>query len=336
MNYGKVSVIVPVYNLENLVTRTIQSIQNQEYKNLEIILVDDGSDDNTLKIISKLQDTDSRIKVYHQVNSGVTVARLNGVRHSTGEWIGFVDGDDLIAPDMYARLVENAIRYGADISHCGYQMVFSDHTDYYYNTSRVIRQTNRAGIIDLLSGEYIEPGLWNKLYKRSLFDELIHTEKMDVSIKNMEDLLMNFYLFRQAEISIYEDFCPYYYIPRKGSAANSNLNEHILQDPGKVYKHIEEELINDRELFLVIHRRTIGEMVNVATRSYKGQKTFVRLYQAKARKWLHREAKNIFSYPYPIKKKILFLWAAVSPNSYKIVHILYGKVSGSSKKYRID
>ena len=115
----KISVVVPVFNIEKYVERCAYSILNQTYANLEIIMVDGSG-----KIIDQIAASDSRIKVIHKENGGVTSARMAGIKSATGEWIGFVDGDDEVEPDMFRHLLQNAIIYQADISHCGYQMPY--------------------------------------------------------------------------------------------------------------------------------------------------------------------------------------------------------------------
>ncbi|OUQ02420.1 hypothetical protein B5E92_14680 [Erysipelatoclostridium sp. An15] len=160
------SIIIPAYNIEPYIGRCLESLIIQTYKNLEIIVVDDGSTDNTLSIIKEYCNKDNRINVIHKKNEGVSVARLIGMKKASGEYIGFVDGDDIVEKDMFEFLINNAKKYGTDISHCGYVMDFPDgHSDYYYNTGRIIIQNNSKGLEDLLGGKYIEPGLCNKIYK---------------------------------------------------------------------------------------------------------------------------------------------------------------------------
>lgn len=244
----KISVIVPAYNNAPWLPATLDSILNQTYSNLEIVVVDDGSTDDTAAVLRTFAEKDSRIHPIRKANGGVTSARLLGVAESTGDWIGFVDGDDYIEPQMYARLMENALSHDADISHCGQQMVYPDGKVQYYYNSGVLRPQDRLlGLRDLLEETLIEPGLCNKLYKRSLFEGL--EEKMDISIKNNEDFLMNFYLFSMAEKSIFEDVCPYHYLIRQGSASRRRLNEHLIYDPIRVKEIIlrscDEELRDD-------------------------------------------------------------------------------------------
>ena len=111
-----ISVVVPAYNIAPYVEKSIASIIAQTYRNMEIIIVDDGSRDETGRILDDLAEKDSRIRVIHKENGGVTSARLRGIAEATGEWIGFVDGDDYIEPQMYERLLNNAFKYGAQIT----------------------------------------------------------------------------------------------------------------------------------------------------------------------------------------------------------------------------
>lgn len=105
MNGKLISVIVPVYNIAPYLPDCISSILRQSYTNIEVIAVDDGSTDDSWHILEKLAEVDNRLRVIHQENGGVTKARLTGIVSAQGEWIGFVDGDDVIEPDMYERLL---------------------------------------------------------------------------------------------------------------------------------------------------------------------------------------------------------------------------------------
>lgn len=232
-----ISVIVPCYNVADELERCVNSIRAQVFRNLEIILVDDGSTDGTLAAAQGLAEKDHRIICIHKENGGVTSARLAGIDAAHGEWIGFVDGDDEIEPDMYSHLLNNALSSGADISHCGYRMVFADgRVNYFHNTGVRIEQDRDRALTELLEGTLVEPGLWNKLFNKKLFSEL--ADKMDSAIRINEDLLMNFHLFRVSNKSVFEDFCPYHYVVRAVSASRSGLNKHRIYDPIKVKQQI--------------------------------------------------------------------------------------------------
>ena len=228
----RISVIVPAYNNAPWLPRCLDSLLEQSHTNLEIIVVDDGSQDDTAQILEKYATQDSRVRVIHKENGGVTAARLTGLTAAAGEWIGFVDGDDQVDPDMYQRLLKNADAYHADISHCGYRMVFADgRVNYFHNTGKIVQQDRDTGLSDLLSGTMIEPGLCNKLYRRELIENLLEDPSDLKNIRINEDLLMNFMLFKNAERSVFEDFCPYQYIVRDNSASRQKLNWHQVHDP---------------------------------------------------------------------------------------------------------
>lgn len=328
----KISIVVPAYNISTDLPRCLDSLLAQTYQNIEIVVINDGSKDGTAEVMNDYAVRDSRIKAVHKENGGVTSARLRGVAEATGEWIGFVDGDDDIAPDMYAKLMENAMAYGADISHCGYQMVFpGGKVDYYYNTGRIVEQDNTKGLWDLIEGSFIEPGLVCKLYRRELFEGL--SDWMDTSIRINEDLLMNFYLFRQAKKSVFEDICPYRYILRPGSAATSKLNEHKLRDPMKVTRILLKEA--PEAVAPAVYCKWVRMLIGGATMSVGEQKDLIAPYRKETRKELRSHLGEILR-NCGWKLKIMALWAAVWPWSYGFVHEMYMKVTGLDKKYSLE
>ena len=226
-----ISIIVPVYNVAEYLPRCLDSILAQTYPNIEIIAVDDDSCDDSGIILDDYAEKWPNLKVIHQENSGVTSARMRGVSEASGKWIGFVDSDDEIEPDMYERLLTNAKRHNVDISHCGYQMIFQDGRTHYFHNTGIIEVMDRLqSLRELLSGHRIEPGLCNKLFRKELFQGWT----MDNSIRINEDLLMNFYLFSNADTSVFDDWCPYHYIVRSTSASRAKVNSHKIYDPIRV------------------------------------------------------------------------------------------------------
>ena len=328
-----ISVVIPAYNLRDYLGPTLDSVLAQTYQNIEIIVVNDGSADDTGAVADAYAARDSRIKVIHKENGGVTSARLRGVAEAKGAYITFVDGDDYIEPYMYERLMENLKANGADISHCGYQMVFPSRVDYYYNTGRTVVQEGPGGCTDLLDGRFVEPALVNKLYRRDLFEGL--EEWMDKSIRINEDLLMNFYLFRRARRAVFEDICPYHYVLRKGSAATSRVNAHKLEDPVKVLKLMLAETEEEPGWHSILQRRLVYQLIAVATRPLGGQRALIAPIRRRARKDLRRYLGKALGGSFSWKLKIMALWAAVWPDSYCWVHQLYAKVTGVDKKFEV-
>ena len=330
-----ISIVVPVYNGEQYIKRSIKSILDQTYSNFEVIAVDDGSKDRSLEMLYKMGKADHRLQVICQENRGVTSARITGIKAAKGIWIGFVDVDDEIEPIMYERLLKNAHKFNADISHCGYQMVFPNRIDYYYNSGRLLEQDKQAGLKDLLNGSFIEPGLWNKLYHRSLFDDLLEDGTMDTTIKNTEDLLMNFYLFRNAKTSIYEDICPYHYIVREGSAATARINENKLRDPLRVLKIIQGLINEDTSLNNCVNSRIVGQLIRLATMEDGEQAELIRPYKESARKELMELIPELLRGEYSNRTKALATWASISPSTYALAHRVYSRVRGTDRKYEV-
>ena len=330
-----ISIIVPAYNVEPYIAKTLDSILAQTYQNIEVLVVNDGSQDGTGALIDAYAKKDTRIKGIHQENGGVTSARLRGLAEATGSYIGFVDGDDYIEPRMYHRLMDHLTTYGADISHCGYQMVFPNgRVDYYYNTEKLHLQEDRDGCSDLLEGAFIEPGLVNKLYRKELFTGL--ESWMDPSIRINEDLLMNFYLFRQAKRCVFEDVCPYHYVLRKGSAATSKFNEHKLKDPLRVQRRLYEETKEVPRWNQTVERRLVYQLVGISTLGLGSQKQLIKPFRKEIRKELRQKLWKILKgNACGFKLKVMVLWAAVWPASYRGVHWLYAKITGSDRKYEV-
>lgn len=223
----KISIIIPAYNASKYITRTLDSVCNQTYKNLEIIVVDDGSSDNTLEICKKQSEKDNRIKVYHKDNEGVTLARDMGISMATGELIGFIDADDTIDPKMYECLYNNLVKYDADISHCGYKTIKENgEENLFYGTGKLIIQSNTDGIIDLIKGEIVEPSLCIKLFRKELFDNLDYDKTMRIN----EDYVMNLLLFKKSRKSVFVDEPYYHYYQNENSGSSKTTKEYFYRD----------------------------------------------------------------------------------------------------------
>ena len=121
----KISIAIPVYNTEKYLERCIYSILNQTYKNLEVICVDDGSTDLSGKILDRLSQEDSRLKILHKKNEGVSIARNLALLEAKGEYIGFIDSDDYVAPDYYEKLIDVLDNTTVDIVTCNYFFDYS-------------------------------------------------------------------------------------------------------------------------------------------------------------------------------------------------------------------
>ena len=218
----KISVIVPVYKVENFLDRCVESIVGQTYKNLEIILVDDGSPDNCPAMCDGWAEKDSRIRVIHKENGGLCSARNAGMDIAAGDYLGFVDSDDCIEPDMYQLLVENAVSTQADISRCG---IFVDEesrgngicVDCEYAKRTVIdRHTFVNGLVQ---GGHVRGVVWNKIYRADAVKE-IRFDKQDGA---SEDILFNDRVSANISTCVCMDEPKYHYIRRVGAITVSEF-----------------------------------------------------------------------------------------------------------------
>ena len=267
MQDNMISVIIPAYNCAQWLPRCLESLLNQTYPNLEIIVVNDGSKDNTIEVMTDYTDRYEHVKLITKKNGAEYAARVTGVEHARGSWVAFVDADDEVDPDMYERLMRNAQTYNAQISHCGFKMVYSDgKIVYLHNTGELRIQNRETALRDLLEEIIVENGLPGKLFRKELFDGI--KEQMDFSIVNNGDMLMNYYLFEKIETAVFEDFCPYHYLQRQGSASRQKLNKHIIYDPIRVRQilvdHCTDEMRNDvrcalARMCLISYRRIAME-----------------------------------------------------------------------------
>lgn len=316
-----ISVIVPAFNVESAIANTLNSILGQTYSEIEIIVIDDGSTDKTGRIIDTYASRYEQIIAVHTQNQGVTAARLIGIKRAAGEWIGFIDADDEIESDMYELLLKNAELYNADISHCGYQMVFPDgRISYFHNTGCLVQQDKIAGLKDLLDGSLIEPSLCNKLFRKTLFCGLLHNQ-IDKSIKINEDLLMNYILFSEANTAIFQDVCKYHYLVRNTSASRKSLNQYKIFDPIRVKQIILDMNINNMtEATMKAYIKTCINVYNSLVLDKTGQ--FIK--EEKEIRKLIQEHKKWISFLNG-KQHFLASFILFCPIVYKPIYRLYAK-----------
>ena len=235
-----ISIIIPVYKVEKYLEKCIQSVINQTYENLQIILVDDGSPDNCGKICDEYAKKDHRIEVIHKSNGGLSDARNKGLEIAKGEYIGFVDSDDYIEADMYEVLYNLLKQYNADVSICNFYTVSQGKISI-KNADNGINEYNRIEILkEILLDKNIQSYAWNKLYKKELFDEI----KYPIG-KKYEDIGTTFYLLEKCNKVVVTGKSEYYYINRQDSIVN-NVTESTITDYIELimqrYDYIEENI----------------------------------------------------------------------------------------------
>ncbi len=215
----KVSVIIPVYNVEKYLCCCIDSVIGQSYGNLEIILIDDGSDDGSGAICEAYKEKDSRIRVLHQKNSGLSAARNRGLEIGTGEFISFIDSDDWIEEDFIETLVKKQQETGADLVMTGYCRMDEDRKPIgYYPLSEGILASSAEGVLQICMG-LVPSYACNKLYKRRIFDSLRFIEG-----KLYEDVAVMHMIFSKCQKIAVAAGCGYCYRVRVGSTVHQDRN----------------------------------------------------------------------------------------------------------------
>lgn len=225
-----ISVIVPVYNKEKYIARCLDSILNQTYSEFEVILIDDGSWDNSPHILDSYGQKEKKIHVFHIKNGGVMHARNFGAQHAQGAYLTFVDADDTLEPD-YLELLYTALCVNkADISQCSYSNVTLGEKKPVGNTGMVYVQDRTEAISCLLSGKLFAPGLWGKLYKKAHFDQLEPYSGIQIN----EDYLINFLLFQNADKIVFTDSSKYNYFENEDSITHTISSVDSCRDICKV------------------------------------------------------------------------------------------------------
>lgn len=227
MNSELISIVVPIYKVEQYLARCIESLINQSYKNLEIILVDDGSPDGCGAICEKYKEKDSRIRVLHKENGGLSDARNAGLEIAKGRRIAFIDSDDFIHPEMIEILYDEMSKNNAGISLCQFQMgpdVSTVEWDEKADESIVI--TDDSQRLQYFLGESTMPTFtvaWNKLYDISLFESIRYPKG-----KIHEDEFTTYKLFELTDRVVYVRRKLYYYVQREGSIMSNGFNPKSL------------------------------------------------------------------------------------------------------------
>ena len=215
-----ISVIVPVYKTEKYIHRCVKSILRQTYKNLEIILVDDGSPDKCGEICDEYQELDSRVKVIHQENAGISVARNKGIDVAKGEYIAFVDSDDYIALDMVEVLYSKID--DSDYVSCGFLRCDSEEKiEYLFLTTEEIELTGEEALLQHYTGENARMKIscvyaWGKLYKKELWKDLRFSEGV-----LFEDIYLMPYMHLKCQKVKFIPYAGYYYRYEPNSITNT-------------------------------------------------------------------------------------------------------------------
>lgn len=320
-----ISIIVPVYNTENYLEKCLYSLVNQTYKNIEIIIVDDGSPDNSMNIIQKFVLADNRVKVISQKNQGLSGARNTGMNNTNGDYIMFIDSDDWIEIDTCEKAINASEKYNADVVFWSYIKEFSNSQkdNYLFDKTEIIwsekniNQLSRR-MVGLVGDELANPQsidnlvtAWGKLYKKSVIGDVRFT---DTKIIGTEDALFNIEVFLGINSAVYIPDLLSHYRKDNESSLTHNYKKKLVSRWREMYSRIKFLLDrNDmsREYYDALKNRIcfglIGLGINLAEdkkMSFKEKKK--EIYNILSMKHYQIALKNLdFSY-LPIQWKVFF------------------------------
>lgn len=241
-----VTIVVPMYNVEKYIEKCLNSLINQTYKNIEIIIINDGSKDNSLSIAEKKAKGDSRIKIISQPNQGLSAARNAGIDNASGSYICFVDSDDFVHQDYVKLLLECILKNEADISACGFFYIDEEGNKWKRKEKENKLYNNEEALKDIFSKEQnTEIMTWNKLYKIQLFRD----NKIYFPIgRYHEDNFTTYKLYYYAKKIVMISNELYYYLQRNNSIMGQKFNKKRLD----IIDAIEEtkNFFKDKELDL--------------------------------------------------------------------------------------
>lgn len=293
MDKDKVSIIVPVYNVEKYIEKCLKSLISQSYKNIEIILIDDGSKDNSGKICDEYKRKDSRIKVVHKENAGVSEARNSGLQEATGEYICFVDADDFVMNDYIEYMYELIVNNSSDIAIC--TKMFSNF-DEKQTSYEVIETLNGENTIIRILNYRIPIGVYSKIFKKDLIN--------DNKIRFFKDIYMgegfnfNVSCFQRAKKVMISNHKVYYYRRDNNTSATTKFS--IKKCENSLYAM---EVMNDN--LIIRTERVINSLEYAIWRTYSDAFDYMCLGNGKKDNLdKFKEYKNYIKNNYKTYKKV--------------------------------
>ena len=256
----QISIIIPVYNVEQYLADCIKSVQSQAYQNIEIILVDDGSTDQSGSMCDAYAKQDDRIKVIHQPNQGLSAARNTGFAASTGAYIVFVDSDDMISPIYTQTLYDMINHHHADIAACEYtqneeeldiQDILNHDKAYKIDAPTMLRQWHGKR-------KRVETVAWNKLYKREILESL--SPEIFPEGKTHEDVYTSHLFVEKASVIAITDRKLYYYRKRDNSISRKRTKESARQDLEAQQERL--AYFQEKKLYASYIRLLIGHLLH--------------------------------------------------------------------------
>ena len=308
-----ISVIVPVYNVEKYLRNCLDTIINQTYKDLEIILVDDGSKDSSGLICDEYAKRDSRIKVIHKENGGLSSARNTGLEIAKGDYIAFIDSDDVIEIDMYEKLLNSLETFNSDVSMCGCKIVDENNNILYQD----VLENDIYDINDILENIVLtlKTSAWNKLFKK----EIINGIRFPDGRVHGEDLIFILKILnKNIKFSLIEDTC-YHYIKHTNSITTGKFSKRSFDEvycKDEAYHLISDKFPSHKEKCFVWCFRARMNIIRKLF-IFKQVKDYKETYN-EYKMWIHKNYRYV-SKLLKRKEKVEFLLFKLNRFLYQII-----------------
>lgn len=313
------SVIIPVYNAGRYLNETLRAVVMQTiFDKIELIIVNDGSDDNSMDICEKYADAYSNIVVIDQKNAGVSAARNAGIKAATGAYITFLDADDYVETNLYERMLKLTQKHSADVAIVNFLKVHPDGEAKQYRNAEDVRQwTDPKAIMQAFFSGVIGNQVVDKIFSRDVIAEI----QFPIGYKIGEDMFFVYRAIRNARKIIYDtEICGYHYIVRQDSAMTGQFTEKFF-DPVKLSEMMCDDYVDDKEVFAYAKAHLIHEICKSLEYTYRhGAENTYSLNVANMRKTL-----NGYSITYAKKHLIRrqfygFVLMRISPRLYLLIH----------------
>lgn len=280
MNTPKLSIIIPVYNVAHFLSSTIESIQNQHFNDYEVLLIDDGSKDNSLDICNQLAEKDKRLKVYHKENSGVSDTRNLGIEHAIGDYVYFMDADDLLHPQFVEIMMGEALNNDADLVCCEYTTFIKAPMFHKYDEfqSDDLRQ-NGSDPFDVLTRAAHATSMCSKVLKRTLLHNYHIRFRSGMTFG--EDMFVAWKCCLVAKKAKFVRL-PLYYYRQTGESAVSRYHAHLYESYRSSFDDIRDFVVRN----------------NIVVKEF--EKNFARYFAQRLCSFVRMEVKA----PYSIKQKV--------------------------------
>ena len=310
MEKGLISVVVPVYNGESGIKRCLESLTAQTYKNTEIIVINDGSTDNTAKIIEDFASRDKRIKPFHIENGGVSNARNIGIENSQGEFIMFTDGDDTLEPETL-KIMADKMGENTDFVHCGMRKITENGEKLFWEKKL---NAKKAEGQNLILAEFFRKNIMStscaKLYRRSTVADI----RFDRNFAVGEDELFSFYICSNSKEAVIIENVFYNYIENSDSVMNKNFSDKHFQALSVMDIQL-DKVKDNKELYRLASLCDAERSNELMWKMFDTKKMYHKFGFLRERMLSHKKY-YLTAKEYSIKDKVLYILLWLMPKTY--------------------